>query len=131
MSKKSQANSSIVRCNVLPAIQDSGIWVEIWPLCGFTPKFLALQINAVEEGCNTEQIGKTNGAVNGRLLSLNAWLVVALFLMAMPVTSCMSQSLRKEWLVKYVVGIFEGCVMAVQFCLYHFFLFHLVYVSCR
>ena len=28
-------------------------------------KFLALQIKAVEEGYNTEQFGKTNGAING------------------------------------------------------------------
>lgn len=37
MSKESQANSSIVRCGVLPAIHDSGVWVGIWPLCGFIP----------------------------------------------------------------------------------------------
>lgn len=28
-------------------------------------KFLALQIKAIEEGYATEQIGKTNGVVNG------------------------------------------------------------------
>lgn len=37
MSNKSQAKTLIIRCGVLPAIHDSGTWVEIWPLCGFIP----------------------------------------------------------------------------------------------
>lgn len=30
----------------------------------------------------------------------------------------------KRMAVNYVVGIFKECVMSVQFCLYHVFLFH-------